>query len=85
MIELKCKNCGGKLSVADDHIFVGDGAAIVRRDATLRCEHCGAEYLPGDELSLATSISIDVNVHQQIERVESGGTVVGVQLDLGKS
>ncbi len=83
MIELKCKNCGGKLSVADDNIFVGDGAAIVRRGSTLRCEHCGTEYLPGDELSL--SAGIDINVHQQIETVESGGTVVGVQLNLGKS
>ncbi len=83
MLELKCKNCGGKLSVADDHIFVGDGAAIVRRDSTLQCEHCGTEYLSGDELSLFTGM--DIQVHQQIETVESGSTVVGVQLNLGKS
>ena len=98
MVELKCKNCGGKLSVkddaigddaifddaiSDDDVFVGEGMAIVRRDSTLRCDHCGAEYLPGDELSLPTRVNIQVN--QQIESVESGSTVIGAQIDLGKS
>jgi hypothetical protein len=82
-VELKCKNCGGKLSAKDDDVFGGDGMAIVRRDSTLRCDHCGAEYLPGDELSLPTSVNIQVN--QQIETVESGSTVIGAQIDLGKS
>lgn len=82
MIELACKNCGGKLSSSADDIFVGNGTAIVRHNATVRCGHCGAQYLPGQELVLP--VRIDVDVHQEIASVESGGTVIGVQIDLGK-
>lgn len=83
MIELKFRNCGGKLSVQEPKVFVGDGLAVVRRGWTLRCEHCDTEYLPGDDLPLSTTVNIQVN--QQIESVGSGGTVIGVQLDLGKA
>jgi hypothetical protein len=31
------------------------------------------------------TIRVDVDVHQEIESVKSGGTVVGVHLSLGKS
>ncbi len=76
MIELKCKNCGGKLSVKDDLVFRGDSAVIVRRGSSLRCEHCGAEYSQGDELNLAGA---KIQVQQNIGKVE-GGVVIGIKL-----
>ncbi len=75
MIELKCKNCGGKLLVADGDVLAANDVAIVRRGSLLRCEHCDTEYSPGDELHLA----VNVQVQQKIGVVESGGTVVGVK------
>jgi len=81
MTQLTCQNCGGSLSLGNEEVLVGDGAAVVRRDALLRCEHCGTECFPGDELSL--TVALDVDVRQQIDTVESGGTVVGVRIDLG--
>ena len=83
MVELTCKNCGGRLSAADDDVFVGDGTAILQHGSMLQCEHCGTECAPGQELALRASI--DVTVHQQIESVESGGTAIGARIDLGKS
>jgi hypothetical protein len=82
MIELKCKNCGGKLSTADDDVFVGDDTAIVRHGSTLQCDHCGTEHLPGEEL--AVPVRIHVDVHQEIDSVGPGGTVIGVQISLDK-
>ena len=83
MVELKCTNCGGGLATADDDILMSGGTAVVRHGTALQCHHCGAEYVPGEELALPTTI--DVDVRQQIGTVESGGTVIGAQISLGES
>lgn len=77
MVELKCRNCGGGLATAKDHILTSGGTAVIRHGTALRCNHCGAEYLPGEELALPA--------HQQIDTVESGGTVIGAQISLSDS
>lgn len=89
MVELKCTNCGGRLATADDDILMSGITAVVRHGTALRCHHCGAEYVPGEQLALFAGIDVDahlgVDVHQQIGTVESGGTVIGAQISLGKS
>ena len=77
MIELACKNCGGKLSSSADDIFVGNGTAIVRHNATVRCGHCGAQYLPGQELVLRDSheVSKDKTVRTVHYKVRSGDSL----------
>jgi DNA-directed RNA polymerase subunit RPC12/RpoP len=77
MIELKCNNCGARLSAGEDEISMHEHGVTVKRDSSLRCEYCGAEYAPGDELSLAPSGVIQVS--QQIGVVT--GSVVGLSID----
>ena len=80
MIELKCKNCGGKLTADDNKIALesNEAVAIVKSDAKLRCDYCGTEFISGDELSLKRDADIVVN--QKIEEM-TGGTVVGISFD----
>ena len=81
MLELRCRHCGGRLSAGDEEVFVGGATVVVRSGFLLRCKHCGTEYAPGDELKLPETVSIDV--HQEVARVENGGTVIGVSLNFG--
>ena len=64
----------------NEEIFVGDAAAVVRRDSALRCSHCGAVYASGEERPLALNTNIDA--HQEIGPIETGGRVVGVHQEL---
>ena len=77
MIELKCNNCSGMLSAGKDKIFMGEDRVIIKRDSSLKCEYCGTEYSPGDELNFAPDGSIQVS--QEIGVVT--GSVVGVSID----
>ena len=81
MVELKCANRGGPVSAGHEEVFVGDAAAVVRRDSALHCSHWGGVYASGEELPLAMNTNIDV--HQEIGTVETGGRVVGVHQELG--
>lgn len=78
MIELKCTNCGGKVSVAEDKVAAIDNAVIVRHGSTLKCNYCRAEFNAGMELPVST---VNIAVSQNIDTVEAGSTVVGLKID----
>ena len=80
MIELRRTTCGGKLSAGAEKVFVGDTAAVLGRDFLLHCEHCGTQYAAGDRLELSMGVHIDV--HQEVGRVESGGQIIRVEINL---
>lgn len=47
MIELKCKNCGGKVERDESQVFVSDNAVIVMAGHGFECQHCGSRFEPG--------------------------------------
>jgi len=53
----------------------------MRRGFSLHCEYCGTEYAPGEELELPEGVSVDI--HQHVDRVADGDTVIGVSFNLG--
>ncbi len=52
MFELKCPNCGGKLTAEEDQVREFNGVVMVRSGKKLSCGSCGADFERGDELDV---------------------------------
>jgi len=85
MIELKCKNCGGKVRRDESQVFVSENAVIVLAGHGFECEHCGSRFEPGTTHEKATGSNTQIAIGNNIAQASGGGVVaVGGSVAVGR-
>ena len=87
MFELKCPNCGGKLTAEDNQVWESDGVVMVRSGKKLSCASCGSDFERGDELDViggnTTVVTGNNNVVVNNTAFNQSGQKVGRQVNIG--